>query len=151
MGTAHDTPPGNRPQGEGAEGDQIHRILEDRMAGADKEAEQQQIAGHHLGEDLAQGEKAGRIHEPADSGNQIETGDMGDQRDMLPLPAQNGQEPPGQEGFAQMIRRTTDQRRSAKVKRKAAGTTITATTTNFIAAGQGASASAYCSATTIGR
>jgi len=87
----------------------------------------------------------------ATSAVSIEAGDMGDPGAILLLPAQDGLELPGQEGPAQMIRRTTDQRRSAKVKRKAAGTTITATVTNLTAAGKGASASAYCSATTIGR
>src|SRR5262249_11265531 len=52
---------------------------------------------------------------------------------------------------AQMMRSTGRQRRSAMVKRKAAGTAIPATTTNLTAAGQGAGARAYCSATTIGR
>jgi hypothetical protein len=65
-------------------------MLEDRMAGADIEAEQQQIAGHHLGEDLTQGEKAGRIHEPAETGDQIEAGDMGNPGPEVP--AQDGKE-----------------------------------------------------------
>src|SRR5215472_4118208 len=76
--------------------------------------------------------------------------DEGDQRpvgaDDLDL---RRQAPPRSQD--QMIRCTMRQRRSIRVKRKATGTAIPATTRNLTAAGQDASDSAYCSATTMGR
>jgi hypothetical protein len=59
-------------------------MLEHGLAEPDIEAEQQDVAGHHLGEDLAQGEETGGVHEPADAGDQIEARNMGDVRSPLP-------------------------------------------------------------------
>src|SRR5205814_6250074 len=74
--TAQQAAARQRAEQERGDYQQVLRIDEDRFSGADVEAQEQQIAGHDLGEHPAHREKAGGIDQPADAGDQIERRNM---------------------------------------------------------------------------